>query len=366
MVKIWEGGRIGSPSQGLSKQEKARRSGGAGVALTRDGKSLGERIMANPDYLPSWNESPAKLAILDFVGRVTREGGPDYVTPNKRIAVFDNYGTLWCEQPLPVQLYFAFEAAREKAAENPGLGEKEPFKSLLAGDLKAVAAQGLKGIGEIIKLTHTGMTMKEFEESVLTWLKAARHPKLDRPFTQVVYQPMLEVLDYLRANNFLTFIVSGGSADFMRVFAEETYGIPPPQVVGSTFKTHFETREGVPVIAIDPEIDNFDDKAAKPAAIAKYIGRQPIACFGNSDGDREMLQWTSRGVGNKAPRFGLIVHHTDAEREFAYDREHVPSGQLDKALDEVPAYGWLVADMKNDWKTVFPEGKAAKSESGRA
>jgi hypothetical protein len=207
------------------------------------------------------------------------------------------------------------------------------------------------------------MTIKEFEESVRDWLHTARHPTLDRRYTRLVYKPMLEVLDYLRTNGFLTFIVSGGSADFMRVFAEETYGIPPSQVIGTTFKTHFEIREGIPVIAIDPELDLFDDKAAKPAAIAKYIGRQPIACFGNSDGDREMLQWTSRGIGSKAPRLGLIVHHTDAEREFAYDREHVPSGQLDKALDEAPAYGWVVVDMKKDWKTVFAAEKAARKES---
>lgn len=306
------------------------------------------------EVLPTWNDGSTKQAIIDFVDKATKEGGPDYVLPNQRIAVFDNDGTLWCEQPLPVQLYFAFDAARVTAGKDSALSGKEPFKSLLAGDLKAVAEQGLNGIGEILKLTHTGMTIKEFEESVHRWLQKARHPKLDRLFTQVVYQPMLEVLYYLRANGFQTFIVSGGSADFMRVFAEETYGIPPPQVVGSTFKTHFEMRDGVPVIAIDPEIDNFDDKAAKPAAIAKYIGRQPIACFGNSDGDREMLQWTSRGIGNKAPRFGLIVHHTDAEREFAYDRQHVPSGQLDKALDEVEEYGWVLADMKTDWKTIFP------------
>lgn len=312
--------------------------------------------MSANSFVPlcSWNEGPVKRAIFDFVKRVTNTGGQDYVRPNQRIAVFDNDGTLWCEQPLPVQLYFALDAAKEKALQDPELGEKEPFKSLLAGDLKAIASQGLKAIGEIIRVTHTGMTVKEFEESVAAWLKTAKHPKLNRRFTETVYQPMLEVLDYLRANGFFTFIVSGGSADFMRVFAEHTYGIPPHQVIGSTFKTHFEMRDGVPVVVIDAELDNFDDKAAKPAAIAKYIGRQPIACFGNSDGDREMLQWTSCGIGNKAPRFGLIVHHTDAEREFAYDREHVPSGQLDKALDEVPVYGWVLADMKTDWNMVFP------------
>jgi phosphoglycolate phosphatase-like HAD superfamily hydrolase len=305
------------------------------------------------DPLPSWNEGKTKQSILDFVSRVTKDGGTDYVPPNKRIAVFDNDGTLWCEQPLPVQLFFALDTAKEKAAKDPELFKTEPFKSLLAGDLKSIAAQGLKGFLPIFKITHSGMTLMEFDDSVRNWLKTARHPKLNRPYTEVVYQPMLEVLDYLRSNGFLTFIVSGGGADFMRVFAEETYGIPPPQVIGTTFKTHFEMRDGVPVIVIDPELDLFDDKAAKPVAIAKYIGRQPIACFGNSDGDREMLQITIRGRAAKVPGFGLIVHHTDAEREFAYDRQHVISGQLDKALDEVNEYGWILADMQKDWKTIF-------------
>lgn len=304
--------------------------------------------------LPSWNECTAKQFIMDFVRRVTSQVSPDFVPENRRIAVFDNDGTLWAEQPVPVQLYFAFDAAKERAAVSDKLKQQEPFKSLLAGDLKAVAAQGLKGLAEILKLTHTGMTTVEYEDSVRRWLQTARHPKLGRPYTGVVYQPMLEVLDYLRGNGFQTFIVSGGSADFMRVFAEATYGISPSQVIGSTFKTHFELREGKPVVVIDPEIDLFDDKAAKPVAIHKFIGRQPIACFGNSDGDREMLQWTTLGPGSKAPRLGLIVHHTDAEREFAYDRQHVPSGQLDKAFDEAPQRGWVLADMKRDWKVVFP------------
>lgn len=304
--------------------------------------------------LPSWNDCAAKQAILDFVRRVTSHGESDYVPENERIAVFDNDGTLWSEQPAPVQLFFAFDAAKERASISAQLKNKEPFKSLLAGDLKAVAAQGLKGIAEILKLTHTGMTTVEYEDSVRRWLRTARHPKLGRPYTGVVFQPMLEVLDYLRGNGFQTFIVSGGSADFMRVFAEATYGIPPSQVIGSTFKTHFEVRDKLPVVVIDPEIDLFDDKAAKPVAIHKFIGRQPIACFGNSDGDREMLEWTTLGLGSKAPRLGLIVHHTGGEREFAYDREHIPSGQLDKAYDEAPQRGWVLADMKRDWKVVFP------------
>ncbi|MET0988548.1 MAG: HAD family hydrolase [Steroidobacteraceae bacterium] len=310
----------------------------------------------NTAALPSWNDCPAKQAIVRFVARVTR--GRDAVPPNERIAVFDNDGTLWAEQPVPVQIYFALDAAKERAASDPALKDQEPFKSLLAGDLKAVAAQGMKGLAAILKITHTGMTTVEYEASVRHWLQSARHPKLDRPYTRVVYQPMLEVLDYLRANGFLTFIVSGGSADFMRVFAEETYGIPPPQVIGTTFKTHFELREGVPVVVIDPELDLFDDKAAKPLAIHKFIGRQPIACFGNSDGDFEMPEWTTLGSGVNSPRFGLIVHHTDAEREFKYDREHVPSGQLVKGLDEAYTNGWVLADMRNDWKTVFPNASS--------
>lgn len=274
---------------------------------------------------------------------------------SQRIAVFDNDGTLWCEQPLPVQLYYALYAAKEKASKDPELAGKEPFKTLITGDTKGVLEQGLKAVMEIVTVTHTGMTIKEFEESVAAWLQTARHPTLDRLYTECVYQPMLEVLSYLRENGFMTFIVSGGSVEFMRVFAEKTYGIAPPQVIGSTYKSHFETRDGVPVIVIDPELDLFDDKAAKPAAIAKYIGRQPIACFGNSDGDREMLQWTSRGTGATAPlRLGLIVHHTDGDREFAYDRGHVLSGKLDEAWNEAGDYGWVLADMKNDWKTVFP------------
>jgi len=313
------------------------------------------------EVLPSWNEGTTKQAIVDFVTRVTDEGGSDFVSPNRRIAVFDNDGTLWCEQPLPVQVYYAFDAAKEKASNDPELASREPFKALLTGDMKGVSAQGMPAIIEIVKETHTGITIKEYEESVQTWLQSARHPTLERPFTELVYQPMLEVLTYLRANGFLTFIVSGGSVEFMRVFAEETYGIAPPQVIGSTFRTHFETRDGIPVIVIDPEIDLFDDKAAKPAAVAKYIGRQPIACFGNSDGDREMLQWTSRGIGVDAPRLGLIVHHTDAEREFAYDRGHVLSGKLDEAWNEAADYGWVLADMKNDWKTVF-SGSDAKNK----
>lgn len=309
---------------------------------------------AQNDALSSWNEGTAKQAILDFVRRVTTEGEPDYVPENERIAVFDNDGTLWCEMPVPVQAFFSDDRLRALAPQHPEWRTTEPFKSKLAGDMKSVMAQGIKGIAELAMATHAGMTTEEFNVIVREWLSTAKHPKLGRPYTKVVYQPMLEVLKYLCANGFSTFIVSGGGVEFMRVFAEEVYGVPPQQVIGSTIKTHFEMRAGMPVLVRDPALDFFDDKAGKPVAIGKYIGRRPIACFGNSDGGREMLMWTTLGAGAKAARFGLIVHHTDGEREFAYDRQHVPSGRLDEGLDEAAGYGWILADMKSDWKTVFP------------
>jgi haloacid dehalogenase-like hydrolase len=306
------------------------------------------------DPLPSWNEGAAKKAILDFVRRVTAEGGPDFVPVNERIAVFDNDGTLWCEMPVPVQAFFMADRIKALAPRHPEWQTTEPFRSLLAGDKKGLMAQGEKGIAEIGMATHAGMTTEEFNQIVWDWLATARHPKLDRPYTKAIYQPMLEVLQCLRAQGFSTFIVSGGGVEFMRVFAEDVYGIPPQQVVGSTIKTHFEMRGSTPVLVRDPALDYFDDKAGKPVSINKYIGRRPIACFGNSDGDREMLMWTTLGRPDRRPSFGLIVHHTDGEREFAYDRQHVLSGQLDKGLDEARDYGWVLADMKNDWKTVFP------------
>jgi len=305
--------------------------------------------------LPSWNDTAAKQAITDFVARVTREGSADYVPLNERIAVFDNDGTLWCEMPIPVQAFFADDRLRALAPQHPEWQTTEPFKSKLAGDMKGVMASGMKGIAELMSATHAGMTTVEFGQIVRDWLATARHPKLGRPYTEAVYQPMLELLDYLRANEFTTFIVSGGGVEFMRVFAEEVYGVPPHQVIGSTIKTHFEMRGETPVLVRDPALDFFDDKAGKPVSINKYIGRRPIACFGNSDGDREMLMWTTLGRSDGRPSFGLIVHHTDGEREFAYDRQHVLSGQLDKGLDEAPRYGWVLVDMKTDWKTVFAE-----------
>jgi haloacid dehalogenase-like hydrolase len=227
-------------------------------------------------------------------------------------------------------------------------------------------AQGIKGLAEMVMATHAGMTSDEFVTIVREWLATARHPTLDRPYTSIAYQPMLELLAYLRGRGFATFIVSGGGVEFMRVFAEDTYGVPPQQVVGSTIKTHFELRNGIPILVRDPALDFFDDKAGKPVAINKFIGRRPIACFGNSDGDREMLMWTTLGRPDQRPSFGMIVHHTDAEREFAYDRQQVVSGQLDKGLDEAPRYGWLLADMRRDWKVVFPVARRRQAVLTRA
>jgi hypothetical protein len=273
---------------------------------------------------------------------------------NERIAVFDNDGTLWCEMPVPVQAFFTNDRIKDLAPQHPEWQRTEPFKSMLAGDIKTAMATGLKGLAELAMATHSGMTTDDFVYMVHSWLSSARHPKFNRPFTEVIYQPMLEVLALLRSRGFSTFIVSGGGAEFMRVFAEGVYGVPPHQVIGSTIKTHFEPRGGKPVLVRDPSLDFFDDKAGKPVNINKFIGRRPIACFGNSDGDREMLMWATVGRNDGRASFGLIVHHTDAEREFAYDREHVLSGQLDKGLAEAAAYGWVLADMKSDWKVVFP------------
>ena len=310
--------------------------------------------MSVSDPLPSWNEGNAKFSIINFVTRVSTAGSSDYVPVNERIAVFDNDGTLWCEMPVPVQAYFVNDRIKALASKHPEWQRTEPFKSILAGDIKTAMASGLKGLAELGMATHAGMTTDEFVGIVRDWLASAEHPKRRRPFTEMIYQPMLEVLALLRSRGFSTFIVSGGGAEFMRVFAEEVYGVPPHQVIGSTIKTHFELRKGTPVLVRDPTLDFFDDKAGKPVNINRYIGRRPIACFGNSDGDREMLMWTTLGRSDRRPTFGLIVHHTDAEREFAYDRQHVISGQLDKALEEAVTYGWMLADMKNDWRTVFP------------
>jgi len=302
------------------------------------------------DLLPSWNEGPAKKSIADFVARVTAEGSPDFVKPAERIAVFDNDGTLWCEQPMYFQFLFAADRIQTMAPRHPDWKEREPFRSVLAGDPKGLIAGGEKGLLEIMAATHAGMTADEFEKIVTDWITTARHPKTGRLYTQMIYQPMLELLAYLRSSGFKTYIVSGGGVEFMRPWVGRVYGIPPEQVVGSRGKLKFEMREGKPVLVKLPEVDLIDDGPGKPVAFHRVIGRRPVMAFGNSDGDLQMLQYTTTGDG---PRFGLIVHHTDAEREYAYDRQS-DVGRLDKALDEAQRRGWTVVDMKNDWKTVFP------------
>ena len=289
-------------------------------------------------------------AIVAFVDKVTREGSPDFVPPNERIATFDNDGTLWCEQPMYFQFFFALDRVKALAPQHPEWKTKEPFASLLKGDVKGALAGGEKAVAEIIAVTHSGMTTEEFEKIVSDWIAAAQHPKFKRPLTECVYQPMIELLGYLRANGFKTFIVSGGGIEFMRPWTEKVYGIPPEQVVGSSGKTQFEMKDGKPVLVKLPAINFIDDKTGKPIGINSHIGRRPIAAFGNSDGDLQMLQWTAAGSG---PRFCAYIHHTDAEREFAYDREsHI--GKLDKGLDEAAAKDWTVVSMQDDWKSIVP------------
>lgn len=304
---------------------------------------------AQSDPLPSWNDGVAKKSITDFVARVTAQGTPDFVPVAERIAVFDNDGTLWCEQPVYFQFLFAMDRVRALAPRHPEWKNKQPYKALLDGDIKALAAAGEKGAAEVVMATHAGMTTDDFAKTVADWMSMARHPRFKRPYSEMVYQPMLELLAYLRANGFKTYIVSGGGIEFMRVFAEHVYGIPPEQVIGSSIATAFQMRDGTPVLVRQPKIDFIDDKAGKPVGINKFIGRRPILAFGNSDGDQQMLQWTAAGSG---ARFMGLVHHTDAEREYAYDRQsHI--GKLDKAWDEGVKRGWTVVDMKRDWKKVF-------------
>jgi phosphoserine phosphatase len=307
------------------------------------------RATATSDPLPSWNAGAARQTVVRFVTDVTTEGGPRFVPPAERIAVFDNDGTLWSEQPMYVQLAFVLDRLNAMAAERPEWKAKQPFKGVLEGDLAAVAAAGEHGLAEMLMATHAGMTSSEFETLASDWIASARHPKYGRPYTDCVYQPMLELLVYLREHGFKTFIVSGGGVEFMRPWTEKVYGIPPEQVVGSRIETKYELRDGRPVLLRQPGIDFVDDKAGKPAGIHAHIGRRPILAFGNSDGDQEMLEWTTIG---HAPSLGLLLHHTDAEREAAYDREsHI--GRLDEALDHAPSRDWVVVDMKKDWKRVF-------------
>jgi phosphoserine phosphatase len=302
------------------------------------------------DPLPSWNEGPAKQSIVAFVTRVTDPRAADFVPPAERIATFDNDGTLWAEQPMYTQLLFAIDRVKAMAPQHPEWKDTEPFASLLKGDLKGALAGGERSILELVMATHANMTTEEFDRTVLEWLSTARHPVTKRPYTQTVYQPMLEVLSYLRSNGFKTFVVSGGGVDFMRPWTQSVYGIPPEQVIGSSIKTRFEMRDGRPVLARLPVVNFIDDKDGKPVGIHQHIGRRPIAAFGNSDGDLAMLQWTMAGTG---PRLALFVHHTDAEREWAYDRKS-SIGHFDKGLDEARAKGWTVVDMKQDWKVIYP------------
>jgi len=301
--------------------------------------------------LPSWNDGPTKQSITDFVAKVTKEGSPDFVPVAERIATFDNDGTLWCEQPMYFQLFFALDRVKTLAPQHPEWKTKEPFASLLKGDVKGALAGGEHAILEIIVATHAGMTTAEFEKIVADWIATAKHPKFKRPYTECIYQPMVELLAYLRANGFKTFIVSGGGIEFMRPWTEKVYGIPPEQVVGSSIKTKYEMRDGKPVLMRLPEMNFIDDKAGKPVGINSHIGRRPIAAFGNSDGDQQMLEWTQAGSG---ARLMMLVHHDDAAREFAYGAESKIGTFSDALMAETKHEGWTVISMKDDWKTIFP------------
>ena len=329
------------------------RLGGAVAVVTacasgQPSRSSAANQVSNP--LPSWNEGPAKRAITDFVTRVTAQGSPEFVPVPERIATVDNDGTLWSEKPVPFQVMFAFDQVKAMAPQHPEWKTKQPFASVLKGDMQGLAATGEKGVLAIMAATHTGMTTDDFTKSVTDWIATAKHPKTGRRYTEMVFQPMLELLGYLRENGFKTFIVSGGGVEFIRPWTERVYGIPPEQVVGSSGKLKLEMRDGQPVLVKLPEIDLIDDKEGKPVGIQSRIGRRPIAAFGNSDGDLQMLEWATAGSG---ARFALFVHHDDANREFAYDRADKLQ-QFDKGWDEAVARGWTVVSMKDDWKTIYP------------
>jgi hypothetical protein len=305
------------------------------------------------DPLPSWNEGATKKAITDFVTKTTKEGGADFNPVADRIACFDNDGTLWTEKPLPFQLYFILDRIKAMAPQHPEWKSEQPYKALLEGDLKTALAGGEKLLLEIMMATHAGMTTEEFDKSVKDWMTTAKHPITGRHFNEMVYQPMLELLNYLRANGYKTFIVSGGGVDFMRVWAEEAYGIPPYQVIGSSVKTNYDTTRTPPALVKLPELNFNDDKLGKPVGIHQYIGKRPVFCAGNSDGDYAMMQYTCTGNG---PHLGLYVRHTDSVREYYYDRE--PGlARLNRGLDDAKKYNWLIVDMKNDWKKIYPYDK---------
>ena len=307
-------------------------------------------VEADKPILPSWRDGAAKWAIVDFVARVTTAGHPDFVRPVDRIAVFDNDGTLWVEQPLPVQARFVLDRIQALAPQHPEWRARQPFKTVLDGDVEGIMAVGMAGLTEMVTATHAGISTEAFAALVRDWIATARHPRFGRPYTDLVYQPMLELLGFLRANNFKTFIVSGGGVEFMRTFSDGVYGIPPEQVIGSSIVTRYVVQDGEPALLREAELHFFNDKEGKPVAINAYVGRRPIAAFGNSDGDFAMLEWVTSGPGR---RFGLLLHHDDAEREFAYDRD-AGLARLVRGLDEAPLRGWTVARMKTDWERVFP------------
>lgn len=315
---------------------------------------LGSSLLYAADPLPSWNEGPAKRAVLNFVAAATDQDSPHFIPLAERIAVFDNDGTLWSEQPIYFQFAFAIDRVKALAPQYPQWKNQSPFSLALRGDLAGLAGTGKKGLLEIVAATHAGMTTDEFAAAVGQWLRTARHPRFDRPYNELVFQPMLELLAYLRAAGFKTYIVSGGGIEFMRVWAEEAYGIPPEQVIGSSGKLKYEERDGQPVLVKLPEINFIDDQAGKPVGIEQFIGRRPVLAVGNSDGDYEMLRWVTAPRSNSSTRpLGILIHHTDAQREWAYDRQsHV--GRLDKALNEAADRGWTVVDMAHDWTRVFP------------
>jgi hypothetical protein len=318
--------------------------------LSTAGLAWGTQAVAEADPLPSWNDGAVKQAIVGFVGEVTKPGGPSYVPPAEWIATFENDGTLWVEQPIYTQLTFAIDRVEALAPQHPEWKTKQPFQAVLAGDMKTALASGEKGLVEMVMATHAGMTADQFTRIVTEWIGKSKHPRFKRPYTECVYQPQLELLQYLRDNGFKTFIVSGGGIEFMRPWTDGVYGVPPEQVVGSSIVTEFEIRDGKPVLVRQPKINFIDDKAGKPVGIYQHIGRRPILAFGNSDADMQMIQYTKGGDGS---RLGLFVHHTDADREYAYDRKS-SVGKLDQVLDMASEQGWILVDMKRDWKVVFP------------
>lgn len=341
--------KIGLFKEGLTRRNVLR----AGVALSAAAASASvtcDQLLAQADPLPSWNDTAPKKAIIAFVQRVVTQGSSDFVEEPERIAVFDNDGTLWGEQPLYAQAFFMVDRIKALAPAHPEWKTQEPFASLLKGDIVAAASSGEAGLAAMMAATHAGVSTDEFAEVVSNWIATARHPTTGKLFTEMVYQPMLELLSFLRTNGFKTFIVSGGGIEFMRPWTERVYGVPPEQVVGTTGGLKYGSRNGSPVILKLPELVLNDDKEGKPVGIQRHIGRRPIAAFGNSDGDLHMLQWTAAGSGS---RFCLYVHHDDPEREWAYDHAAL-IGRLDKGLEEAAANGWTVVSMKNDWKNVYP------------